>query len=99
VLSNSLEERKLNIPGVEAKVLAIPEEMASVFLDSFTEKFKYMKTVQAVINMEPRGEKRDSVEMGDSSDNQPRKMAKADAKQTVIKESGLDLYNKYIFPS
>lgn len=95
VLSNSLEEKKLNVPGVDVKVLAIPEEMANNFLDSFTEKFKYMKTVQAVIDRESRGEKRDFIEMDDSS-HQPRKLAKTDAKQTAIKDSGLDLYNKYI---
>lgn len=93
VLSHSLEEKKLNVPGVDIKVLAIPEEMADSFLDSFCEKFKYMKSVQAVLEKEPRGEKRSSIQIDDSSD-QMRKVSRTDAKNSVIHDSGLELYNK-----
>lgn len=91
VLSNSLEERKLNVPGVDIKVLAIPEGMASSFLDAFIEKFKYMKSVQAVLEKESRGEKRDQL---DDFSSQPRKVSRTDAKHSAINDSGLDLYNK-----
>lgn len=91
VLGNSLEERKLNVPGIDVKVLAIPEEMSTNFLDSFIEKFKYMKIVQKVLEDEHRGEKRNQL---DESSSQPRKVARHDVKQTAINESGLELYNK-----
>ncbi len=92
VLSHSLEERKLNVPGVDIKVLAIPQEMADSFLDSFCEKFKYMKSVQAVLDKESRGEKR-SIQADESSD-QIRKVSRTDVKHAVVNDSGLELYNK-----
>ena len=93
VLRNHLEEQKMAVPGVDIKVLAIPEKVADDFLEQFSEKFKYRDEIESTRGGSTRGEKREFETFDDSADH-GRKMAKTEVKQNAINESGLELYNK-----
>ena len=87
--SNKIEPVKLSVPGMPLKCSAIPNSFELLFIEKFTEKFKYIDEIKAVVSP---GRKRLKRMIEESNEASPSKIKR-------VEDLGLTLYNKYLFPS